>query len=307
LVETGPEEKIAEPVSTVQPPSRPRIPTQEEQRAARSKSPALFAVIAAIAMLAMGFLALSRRDVPEKASMPPLVAAPKNVSSGTKTEGRIANADAAARTPDEKISDPAQPERKEPTQRVTETPSENTQPPVVTPVPVISRAFMVLEAAGNAPSQFEGRANWNFAEDPALRGEKSLRATIEFSAIGGLSVDFSIARNADPKLNASHTMMVIFDPKGGESISEMSAVEWRERESQPGAVLAGIVVPVQDNVFMFGLEPDERTRTRNLDLLRTQKWMVFEIRLASGRRGAVLVEKGANGDKAVSDALAAWK
>ena len=87
----------------------------------------------------------------------------------------------------------------------------------------------------------------------------------------------------------------------------MSAIEWRERESQTGATMSGMLVPIQDNVFLIGLDPAEAAIQRNMELLRTQRWMVFEVRLANGRRGAFLIEKGSSGDKAVADALAAWK
>jgi hypothetical protein len=46
---------------------------------------------------------------------------------------------------------------------------------------------------------------------------------------------------------------------------------------------------------------------RNLDLLRTQKWMVFEFRLENGRRGAVLVEKSQVGENALTEALRDWR
>jgi hypothetical protein len=166
---------------------------------------------------------------------------------------------------------------------------------------------MVLEPAPGVPNQFEGKVAWSYLPDGGLGGQKSLRALIEFSA-STLSVDFSIARNNDAAINASHTLMVIFDGRNGlGNVLEMSAVEWRERENVVGGVLAGIVVPIQANVFMIGLDKTEAAMKRNLDLLRTQKWMVFEFRLENGRRGAVLVEKSQAGESALSEALRDWR
>jgi hypothetical protein len=277
-----------------QPMVRPRMPERVENPG-RKKTLALFSGIAVVAMLVMGLIAVSKRDTAQLPAAPPVVKAPEAATDASKTEGRLSGTDAGARA-----VEPA-------------TPTEVKPAPDIKPdaakvlAPAAGRAFMVLEAQASGPSQFEGKVSWSFAPDPAIKGQKALRALIGFDN-AGLSVDFSIARNTDPKLNASHTVMVIFEPKNGiGNVREMSAVEWREHESQTGVTLAGIVVPVQDNIFMIGLDQADAARARNLDLLRTQKWMVFEIRLESGRRGAILVEKGTNGDKAVSDALASWK
>ena len=70
-------------------------------------------------------------------------------------------------------------------------------------------------------------------------------------------------------------------------------------------MLRGSVVPVQDNIFMVTL--DKAAEGANLDLILRQKWIVFEFRLANGRRGAALVEKGASGDRAVAEAITGWK
>jgi hypothetical protein len=167
---------------------------------------------------------------------------------------------------------------------------------------------MVLEVPGSAPNQFEGQATWSFTPDPASRStDPTIRAVINYAG-AGLSIDLTIARNRDPQVRSSHTIFVSFDPQQSLSaIREMSAIEWRERESQTGATMSGMLVPIQDNVFLIGLDPAEASIQRNMELLRTQRWMVFEVRLANGRRGAFLIEKGSSGDKAVADALAAWK
>ncbi|KAF0229577.1 MAG: putative CheA signal transduction histidine [Beijerinckiaceae bacterium] len=299
---------------TIQPMLRPRMPTRRAGETDTRKKPlALFAGIAIVAMAVMGLIALSRRDGPDLAKTPPIITAPESNPDASKTEGRLAGTDAPA-----KPVDPTTPPKASGTVQTPATKEDGKaaqgSPPggpaaggsTVAAVTPTNRAFMVLEVAGGAPNQFEGKVIWTFGPDPALKGQKSLRAGIEFPS-GGLSIDFSIARNVDAGINASHTVMVIFDPKVIDPIREMSAVEWRERESQAGTVLSGIVVPVQDNVFMIGLDKTDTAIARNLDLLRTQKWMVFEVRLVNGRRGAILVEKGAIGEKAIADALADWK
>lgn len=298
----------AEEVPALQPMLRPRMPSRrDDDQTGRKKPLALFAGIAVVAMLIMGLIAMTRRDTPGGTRTPPVVVVPDSSADPSKTEGRLASSDVPGKPVEQKgpVSAPAQ----QPDTPKTATSAQEVKPaasPAATVTPSGNRAFMVLEVPGGAPNQFEGRTTWSFAPDASLKGQKTLRALIDFPN-GGLGVDLSIARNADPAIGFSHTVMVIFDTRSVENVREMSAIEWRERESQAGTVLAGIVVPVQDNVFMLGLDKADAARARNLDLLRTQKWMVFEVRLANGRRGAVLVEKGGTGDKAIADALAEWK
>lgn len=290
----------------VEPILRPRMPNRGEAVAPGRKRLSLFVGIGIVAMLAMGLLALTRNGKPVAPAGPPVVTAPaESGSDPAKTEGRLSGVEPQPAPAETAPAQPAAPAE-----------SQAGSPPPATPpaangavitAPAIGRAFMVLEPAPGSPNQFEGRVNWSYLPDSALGGQKSLRAVIEFAG-STLSIDFSIARNTDASLNASHTVMVIFDGRNGVgNVMEMSAVEWREREDQVGSVLAGIVVPIQANVFMIGLDKTEATVTRNLDLLRTQKWMVFEFRLETGRRGAVLIEKSAAGERAISEALRDWR
>lgn len=262
-------------------------------------------------MIGMGALALTTREGPERYRQAPRVeAAEPPVADKSKHEGRLASVD----TPPEPA--PRQPPPREvPAPAVTPAPapaistgSTAQTPHATTPLPILGRAFMILEVPGAPPNQYEGQANWSFAPDPASKtGEKFVRLQAEFVA-AGLSIDFALARNTDATLNASHTIFMLFEPRPGlPPVKEMSAIEWRERETQSGSPLIGVLVPIQDNTFMIGLDKSDTAQARNLDLLQSQKWMVFEVRMGNARRGAFLIEKGSAGDKVISDALAAWK
>lgn len=259
------------------------------------------------AMIAMGALALSTREGPERYTTAQRgePATPILVDQ-SKQEGRLASVEAPDPTPRQIPRETPSPE---PAPSLPAASSNSTAPsPPVTPLPILGRAFMILEVPGAPPNQYEGQANWSFMQDPAGKpGEKFVRLQAEFVA-AGLSVDFALSRNMDTTLNASHTIFMSFEPRPGmPPVKEMSAIEWRERETQSGAPLIGVLVPVQDNAFMIGLDKSDAARARNLDLLQTQKWMVFEVRMGNARRGAFLIEKGSAGDKVISDALAAWK
>lgn len=304
-------DRVPEPPVAIQParsrqPERPKAETRAEAEKGRRKL-GLFAVLGALAMLVMGALAYLNREDPALyrpgGQATADVSRPIEPSEQAKREGRLGAAPDSPAPPPAPRQDPP---RVEPQRNASTTPAA--PPAGGTILPVVSRAFMVLEVPGGAPNQFEGQANWSFAPDPASRsGEKAIRSVITYTG-AGLTIDFSIARNRDAQVNSSHIIFVSFDAKDQAlAVREMSAIEWRERESQTGSAMAGVLVPIQDNVFLIGLDKTDQAIERNLDLLRTQRWLVFEVRLANGRRGAFLVEKGTAGDKAVAEALAAWK
>lgn len=291
-------------------------PPQPAKRAERTpqRHVVLFALAGFLALAGMGALALINRDgidayLPRTASQP--------VGEGGKREGRLPPTE----TP------PARPAVPEPAPPAEPAPSADNQPVTVTsekvapnqaappvepkpaaPLPVLSRGFMIVEVPGGAPNQFEGQADWKFVPEPGARTEaRTIRLEAEFPG-AGLKFDMTIARNTDPALGASHTVLLVFDPKAGfEAIREMSALEWRERETVAGTPFAGSLVPMQENVFLFGLDYSEAARSRNLELMKSQRWLVFEFRLANSRRGAILIEKGTNGENAIAEALAEWK
>ena len=298
-----------EPEPIIQPSLRPRMPSRRsEDKTPGGKPLAIFASIAVIAIMVMGAVALARRGTPERSATPPVIAAPDATTDASKTEGRLSSVENVSKPADQRETTPApRPDETKPAQTTqAETKPAETKPPApIASVMANNRAFMVLEVQGASPNQFEGKTVWSFAPDPSLKGQRSLRAAITFPQ-AQMAIDFSIARNTDAGISASHTVMVVFETLI-ENVKEMSAVEWRERENQAGTLLAGIVVPIEENVFMIGLDKGEAAVARNMDLMRSQKWMVFEFRLVNGRRGAILVEKGATGEQAISDALANWK
>jgi hypothetical protein len=306
------DEPAGEPAMAVQSsrshePARPRIASREEHDKNQRKL-GFWAVAGVVSIAVMGFFAyvwkedpaLYRRGGVAVAETPAVVE-----TDNAKREGRLAsaNSEAPSQTSSPRPEIPANPSPPATSPIPAPLPAEPRAP-----LPVLSRAFMVLETQGAAPNQFEGNANWSFAPDPASRtGEKALRIQVEYPG-AGLSIDMALSRNIDAGIQASHTFFVTFNPRDAlPAVREMSPIEWRERESQAGPALSGPLVPIQDNVFLMGLDGNEAAVQRNMSLLRFQRWMVFDVRLANSRRAAFLIEKGAMGEKAITEALATWK
>ena len=83
--------------------------------------------------------------------------------------------------------------------------------------------------------------------------------------------------------------------------------ELRPDEKTRGVTLAGIPVPVSDNVFLIGLNALPADIKRNIELIQKQNWFFIQVRFATGKRALLLFEKGKTGDRVFEDAIQAWK
>ncbi len=189
-------------------------------------------------------------------------------------------------------------------------------PPGVPPradVPVAQRAILYEEnqTEPQNPKATPGRAVWrvdalNPGQGQAL--EMVVRATVEVSG-AGLTLALSLRRNADPALPASHIIELTFttpdDP--GRVVRDVGLLQFKGEEAVRGTPLAGLPVPVKDNVFLIGLSNLPGDMERNQDLMLRRNWVDLPIRFASGQRAILSFEKGVAGDQVLSDAFRQWQ
>jgi len=135
-----------------------------------------------------------------------------------------------------------------------------------------------------------------------------VRANVEVSG-GGLSLALSLRRNADPALPASHIVELTFttpdDP--GRVVRDVGLLQFKGEEAVRGTPLAGLPVPVKDNVFLIGLSNLPRDMDRNQDLMLRRNWIDVPVRFASGQRAILSFEKGVTGDQGINDAVRHWR
>jgi hypothetical protein len=138
--------------------------------------------------------------------------------------------------------------------------------------------------------------------------DRAVRADISIPD-RGMQVVWSLRRNNDKDLPASHTISIQFTlppnfSHGG--ISEIRGVLMKQAEQTRGVSLAGIAVKVTNNFFLVGLSSTEADVQRNIQLLKERQWFDIAIVYTDGRRAILAVEKGNPGDRAFTDAFAAW-
>jgi hypothetical protein len=163
------------------------------------------------------------------------------------------------------------------------------------------------------PTITTGRALWRLDAINAGQGlplETVIRGGVELPQ-AGLTLNILIRRNLDAALPASHTIELTFvnAPVNGSPprvVRDVALPMMRPEETIRGVSVAGLPVPVKENVFLIGLSDLRGDVDRNTELLLRRNWMELPIRFASGQKAALLFDKGVSGERVFYDAFRAW-
>jgi hypothetical protein len=160
--------------------------------------------------------------------------------------------------------------------------------------------------------QFNGRVTWRAVKTASSFGQlPSLAATADIVVPERqLALTFSLRRNTDPNLPASHTIEISFRlPAGFEpgSISNVPGVLMKASGEDRGVALAGQSAELRPGVFLISLSASGPARTRNLQLLRERAWFDVPIVYSNGTQAMLTVEKGADGEQVLKRVFAAWR
>jgi hypothetical protein len=181
------------------------------------------------------------------------------------------------------------------------------------PLAVAQRAVLFEENPSDprSPVITQGRTLWRL--EPASGGQGQpldnvVRAQVTMPE-GGLSLTLTMRRNNDPALPASHTVELAFrtapsDPS--KAVRDVGQLQLKVDEASLGAPMAGLPVPVKDNLSLIGLSNLPADIERNRSMLLQRNWIDIPIRFASGRRAVLSLEKGSSGDQAFAEAFRQW-
>jgi hypothetical protein len=161
--------------------------------------------------------------------------------------------------------------------------------------------------------QFVGSAIWRVEKvppsGPGQPEEVAVRADVEIPE-RKLTMTWSLRRNTDPSLPASHTVEILFKlpqdfPAG--SVTNVPGILMKQTEQTRGAPLAGHAVKVTDTYYLIGLSSYDADRENNMRMLKERGWFDIPVVYSNKRRAILAVEKGTPGDKAFAEAFAAWR
>ena len=159
--------------------------------------------------------------------------------------------------------------------------------------------------------RYVGSAIWRtetVTPGPGIPPDLAVRADLEIPE-RRITMTFSLRRNTDQALPASHTIEVTFNLPadfafGG--ISNVPGILMKQAEQTRGAPLAGLAVKVTSGFFLVGLSAVEADMQRNLQLLKERSWFDIPIVYNNGRRAILALEKGNPGERAFDEAFKAW-
>ncbi|MEX1083776.1 MAG: hypothetical protein WEC82_05605, partial [Xanthobacteraceae bacterium] len=160
--------------------------------------------------------------------------------------------------------------------------------------------------------QYIGSVIWRaetVSPGPGLPPDLAIKADVEIPD-RKMRINFTMRRNREETLPASHTIEIIFNvppdfSHGG--IADVPGVLMEDAEQNRGAPLAGLRVKVTDGFFLIGLSSVESEVRRNELLLKDRPWLNIPIIFKNNQRALLAMEKGVPGDRVFADAFAAWQ
>ncbi len=179
---------------------------------------------------------------------------------------------------------------------------------------VAQKVVLYEEDAGNPKgTRAVGSAIWRtetVSPGAGLAPELAVRADVEIPE-RHMRMTFSLRRNTDKALPASHTIEIQFTlpadfPEGG--IGNVPGIWMKQNEtgSVRGIPLAGLSVKVTNGYFLIGLSAVQVDRQRNIELLKDRDWLEIPMVFTGGKRAILAMEKGTPGQRAFAEAFRAW-
>ncbi|WP_112663840.1 histidine kinase [Microvirga flavescens] len=179
---------------------------------------------------------------------------------------------------------------------------------------VAQRAVFYEEDPSNpqTPKAQVGKVVWRLENVSGGQGqplETAVRAAIEIPD-AGINLNMTIRRNTDATLPASHTVELLFTTRAGDTsrvIRDIGLLQFKNEEAARGTPLAGLPVPVRENIFLIGLSNLSGDIERNVEMFIHRNWIDLPVRMASGQRAILSFEKGASGEQVVNNAFRQWQ
>ena len=186
--------------------------------------------------------------------------------------------------------------------------------PPVQAVAAVAQKVVLYEEDPADPNgkRFVGSAIWRTETvnpGPGQPPELAVRADVEVPE-RKLAMTWSLRRNTDKSLPASHTVEIIFKlpadfAAGG--ISNVPGILMKSQEQTRGVPLSGLAVKVTNGFFLIGLSSVDADKERNLQLLKDRGWFDIPVVYNNNRRAILALEKGTPGDRVFAEAFKVWK
>jgi hypothetical protein len=178
----------------------------------------------------------------------------------------------------------------------------------------VAQRVVLYEEDPNDPQgkRFVGSAIWrteSVSPGPGQPAELAIRADVEIPE-RRIAMTWSLRRNSDPNLPASHTVEIMFrlpqDFSSG-GVLNVPGILMKQAEQSRGTPLQGLAVKVTTGFFLIGLSATDADRERNVQLLKDRAWFDIPVVYNNNRRAILALEKGTPGERAFTEAFQAWR
>ena len=191
--------------------------------------------------------------------------------------------------------------------------NDSTSQPATAPAAAVAQKVVLYDEDPSDPQgkRYVGSAVWRtetVSPGSGLAPELAIRADVEIPE-RRMRMTWSLRRNTDKALPASHTIEILFTlpadfSEGG--ISNVPGMLMKQNEQARGVPLAGLSVKVTNNYFLIGLSSVVVDKDRNIQLLKERDWFDIPIVYTSGKRAILAIEKGVPGTRAFEESFRAW-
>ncbi len=174
------------------------------------------------------------------------------------------------------------------------------------------QAILFDEDTSNSHGKtYYGLTTWRTELLPSSAGQQEPVISAQITIPGRrMAASLTLRRNNDQSLAASDVIEISFNlPPGppGRGISNVPGILMKVSQAAQGSPLAGLIEKVKSTSFLIGLSASDPQMQQNLQLLKDRDWVAIAIVYNDGQRGILALEKGRSGQRAFSDAFAAWK
>jgi hypothetical protein len=172
----------------------------------------------------------------------------------------------------------------------------------------VQRAVLYEESASSATgTTFSGQAVWRHQAESKSASTAALSINVEIPQ-KNLLLEITM-RRAPAGGAASHFVEFgFFGAKRfpSDAVENVLGILMKNDELSRGIELKGQIVKVHQGMFLMGLSGTDADVASNMTLLKERGWLDIPIVLNGGGRAILAIEKGASGEKALSQVLSNW-
>lgn len=179
------------------------------------------------------------------------------------------------------------------------------QPPDMHEAPAHGRAVLYEEDLNDPTGRRAlGTVEWKLVTTPTKRGA-AVQGNVRMPG-RPMTMSILIYGNDDPWINASHIVVLTFQPPPDVgAVEQAPGILLKRHEAARGEPLIASSIKLADNQFAIRLSNAPAAVARNMELLGDRSWIDVPIVFGNRKRAIVAVEKGLPGIKAFGDMLSA--